>query len=71
MTETPLIYYAMKKKNEFHFINQAVSLPLFEEKTYRSFWAWKGMQAREKKVTIDDYMQGYEKVKITIERINI
>lgn len=63
------VTYALKSKKGFSFICTASTLQACEKKVQSSFNDWLGAQARGSNKTINDFLEGYELVKVAIEKL--
>lgn len=64
------MYYALKEKGRFAFLCAARTPKEHEEKVQQAYWRWRGVQPRETAASIDEFMAGYEQVKVTLEPYN-
>ena len=65
-----MTYYALKEKGLFVFSCAAQTPKEHEEKVQRAYWQWRGIQPRGTAASIDEFMTGYEQVKVTLEPYN-
>ena len=63
------VAFALKEKRKFIFSCASDSQEELSKRILRSFYSWRGMQAKGSDKTLDDFMVGYKKVKITVEEI--
>lgn len=64
------IYYALQKKTEpTVFICVSNSQEQFARKINRTYWNWRGIQSKSLLATIDDFLDAYNKVKLTVEEV--
>lgn len=63
-------YYALQnKKYPTVFICVSNSREQFARKIDRTYWNWRGIQSKDAKPTLDDFLDAYNKVKLTVEEV--
>jgi hypothetical protein len=64
-----MIYFALKRRNDFVFLHESGSEETLNAKIKVAFSNWRGLQPRDSRATIADYMAHYERVKVMVEKI--
>jgi len=64
-----MTYFALKRRNDFVFLHESGSEDTLNAKIKVAFSNWYGLQPRDSRATIDDYMSHYDRVKVTVEKI--
>ena len=59
-------YYALQNPS-FSFWCHALTKEKHQEKVEKAYWNWRGAQPRGSRVTMDAFMVGQRKVKVTVE----
>ena len=62
--------YALKYKKKFDFLFVSNTPEELDKKVNAAFWNWKGIQAKDNRVTIEDFLSEFEKVSVTVEPYN-
>lgn len=60
--------YALKYIDKFDFICVSNTLEELDKKVNQTFWEWKGIQSRDNKATLADFLSKFIKVSIMVER---
>lgn len=69
MTHT---YYALHRKGAGLFFGcHAKTLEGHKRKVQQAYGIWRGMQVKGNKLTLNDYMKGKTRVKITVEELRV
>lgn len=63
-----MIYHAVKHKDMFQFSCVALSPQTRDQKLETAYWNWRGYQKKGSDPTFEDFMEKFNKVKITIEK---
>lgn len=64
------MYYALKEKGRFAFLCAARTPKEHEDKVQQAYWRWRWVQPRGTTATIDEFLAGYEQVKVTLDPYN-
>lgn len=64
------MYYALKEKGRFAFSCTARTQQAHEEKVQQAYLKWRGIQPRGTPSSIDEFLAGYEQVKVMLEPYN-
>lgn len=62
-------FYALKTKRGIHFHCISKTPGELESAINKAFWSWRGCQKKDSNPSLDDYMQDYKKVAVTVENI--
>jgi hypothetical protein len=62
--------YALKEKGRFAFSCVADTPKKHDEKVQQAYWRWRGIQPRGTSASRDDFLAGYERVKVVLEPHN-
>ena len=61
--------YALKIKGKMTLSHISVTEEELNEKVNKSFWLWRGMQEKGSDKKIDDFMERYDRVQVTIDKL--
>lgn len=64
-----MTFYALKTKGKFSFFCKSATLGGLDKEEKQAFYSWKGMQEKGNNKTMGDFLDNYERVKVTIENI--
>lgn len=62
-----MVVFALKDNNRFSFSCVSDTDKEFNVKVNRAFYIWKAMQQQGSNKTVEDFLSGFTKVKLTVE----
>ena len=60
-------YFALKDKTRFEFCCAATTPDEFDKKVNRAFQNWRGLRPRGTDASLDEFLSGFERVRVTVD----